>query len=113
MGCFGVDCATFAAAVAAEGLAGDCMDAGGGACDCAFMATTPSMTTGTWVTADSSLVLTTMDGEGLIEYCVTDDRLEMWTGIAEPTTYDEPCADDMDCADALGNLSEFYVCVLP
>ncbi len=112
MTCYGVDCATFQAALANEGLSGTCTDAGGGMCECALSVTTPNTTQGTWVTANNALVVTTEDGEAFIEYCVTAERLDMWTAVAEQTLYEEGCADDMDCLDALGNLSEIYVCLL-
>jgi hypothetical protein len=113
MTCYMADCATFEAAAIAQGIEADCMDAGDGTCDCAMTVVGTNMSTGTWATAGNAITLTTKDAESTLEYCVADGRLDLWTPIAQPTVYEEPCGDDQDCLDALGNLSELYVCVIP
>lgn len=113
MTCYGVDCATFEMALEMQGFVAACTDAGDDTCDCMATVTVPSMTTGTWVTADNTVVVTNDDGEGAFEYCVNAERLDLWTPLVQPTFYEEMCEDEMDCADALGNLSEFYACIIP
>jgi hypothetical protein len=112
MTCFGADCAGYEAAAEMQpGVVAACQDTDG-TCECLMTLTSPTAATGTWATAADTVVLTTAEGEGALEYCVDADRLDLWTPLTEPTPYDEPCADETDCVDALGNLSEFYVCVI-
>src|SRR5688500_2873694 len=63
MTCYMADCATFEAAVIAQGMEADCMDAGDGMCDCAMTAIGMNMSTGTWATAGNAITLTTKEGE--------------------------------------------------
>ena len=111
MTCFGIDCAGFETLLNMEPtLTSTCTDDGGGACDCAITSMSSGTADGTWATMDNDLTIT-VDGESaVLEYCSTGARLDLWQPIADTTFYTEPCEEDIDCFEALGDMSDAYVC---
>ena len=114
MTCFGIDCAAFEGLLNMEAtLTATCGDDGGGACDCAITLMSSGTSTGTWATADNELTIT-IDGEDqVIEYCSAKGRLDLWQPLADTVIYEEACEEDIDCFEALGDMSDAYVCVMP
>ena len=113
MTCFGVDCAGLQDGINGEenGLTGTCVDAGDGTCDCDLASSTTDQFSGTYAVDGTEVTMSTDEDEETLEFCVEGDRLELWTPIYDAVVYDEECDSDQDCAAALGDMSEFYVCV--
>ena len=115
MECFGIDCETFGQALSGEdNLDASCADAPeGDACVCLLTITNDLSAEGTWSVEDESLTLTVNGQPGdPLPFCVEDDRLALWEALHESQAYPEtPCADAMDCADALGDEHDEWICV--
>lgn len=114
--CTGLTCEEFATALNGEPEFDMlCEDADGGGCDCVYTLDLPEVGEGTWNTLSDSVLLT-VDGEldGSLEYCVTDDRLDMWQPLfSEEANPDVLCDTSRDCEAALGDAYLFYDCIDP
>ncbi len=115
MDCFGIDCATLGVALDGENnLDAVCDDAPeGSGCACLLTITNDLTVQGTW-SVEGDAVTLTFDGEASDPrpFCVQGDRLALWEGLHESRAYPETaCADASDCADALGDAHDEWLCV--
>ena len=113
MGCFGVDCETVGGILdMEEDVTAVCADEGG-TCNCLLETEDTIQVSGTYAIDEmNNTVSLTIGGEnqGPQPYCVEQNVFELWAPLFAATAYEQDCDDAEDCMDALGNVSEFYVC---
>lgn len=116
MDCAGVGCEAFGEALSEEdNLTLVCEDGDGSQCNCLVEIEEVIDATGTYEIVAEGFVVVTLGGQdgAPSQYCVGDNRLDMWDPVFGFTPFEEiGCADAEDCSDALGNASEFYSCDL-
>jgi hypothetical protein len=110
--CFGITCAIFEGLLNDEdGLTATCTGPDNAcACDVVFVGT--DNTSGTYEIEDDTMIVFTVDGqagEGA-PFCVTDDRLDLWTPQYQTTITEETCSSVEDCEEALGAQNDAYAC---
>jgi hypothetical protein len=112
MACFGIDCTNFEMALQMDSPAATCA-AMGPTCSCTIPDDgMPEQVMGTYEVMGNDLVLTTVDGSQALPFCIGSDRLDLWQALyATPVITDAVCADPQDCADALGDMYDVYLCM--
>jgi hypothetical protein len=80
------------------------------ACECEVTEVITLDMGGTYTVADNNVTLVTMDGMATAPYCVADDRMDLWLPLLDWTLTSEACNDETDCAAALGDAHEGYLC---
>jgi hypothetical protein len=84
------------------------------ACDCQVTSMDATPADGTYEIVDQTVVLTVDETTSGIPYpyCVDVDRLDLWAALVEGEITREMCTDLADCEAALGDMYDFYGCVM-
>lgn len=111
MACFGVDCGTFEMILQMDDPGVSCQ-AMGPTCTCTIPDDgMPEQATGTYAVVGTDVVFTNMDGDSTAAFCIGGDRLDLWQVLyGLPSLTDIECMTEGDCADALGDMYDAYVC---
>jgi hypothetical protein len=110
--CFDVDCDGFQALLLGDFMAhqATCEASNEGTCDCTVVYRDEFSDSGTWEVSGDVVTVSLPGYTAAYPFCREGDRLDLWVPLYATTNTEQACDTDEDCAEALGQEHEDYLC---